>query len=228
MSKANKAENDPKLTYSLSMSLDGFVAGRSQSRQHPLGIHGELLHAWMRELSAWRRAAGLKGGITNASSRVILDEDTNVGALIMGRNMFGGGPGPWRTPAWNGWWGDDPPFHLPVFVLTHHPREPLRCKGGTTFHFVTRGASAALRVAMTTAKGRDVAICGGAGVAKQYIEAGLVDEINIHLVPVFLGAGVRLFDSALLPNVHLRQQRAIEAPGVTHLTYRIGPRQRSR
>ena len=228
MSSSNKAETGPRLTYSVSMSLDGLVAGRKQSRRHPLGIHGELLHAWMRELAAWREAVGLKGGTTNASSKVILDEDTDVGALIMGRNMFGGGPGPWHSPAWNGWWGEDPPFHLPVFVLTHHRRQPLRCEGGTTFHFVTEGASAALRVAKTAAKGKNVAICGGAGVAKQYIEAGLVDEINIHLVPVFLGDGVRLFDSALLTHVHLRQHRVIEAPGVTHLNYRIGPRQQSR
>jgi len=209
------------LTYGVSMSLDGYVAGKDQSPRNPLGVRGERLHEWMRVLAAWRKAAGLKGGITNASTKVFLEEDQNVGAIIMGRNMFGGGPGPWGDPAWNGWWGEDPPFHLPVFVLTHHQREPLECKGGTTFHFVTNGITSALRLAKGAAKGKDVAISGGAGVAKQYIEAGLVDEITIHLVPVFLGEGVRLFDSGLLSKVLLRQDRAVEAPGVTHLTYRV-------
>jgi dihydrofolate reductase len=209
------------IRYGASMSLDGFVAGPDQGPKHPLGVRGELLHVWMRELAVWREQAGLPGGVTNASTKVLLEEDVEVGALIMGRNMFGGGPGPWRTPAWNGWWGEDPPFHLPVFVLTHHRREPLVCKGGTTFHFVTGGIAAARRLAEAAAKGKDVCISGGAGAAKQYIGAGLVDEIQIHLVPVFLGEGVRLFDSALLSKVSLRQVRAVEAPGVAHLTYRV-------
>ena len=209
------------LNYSVSMSLDGYVAGKNQSPKHPLGVRGELLHDWMRELAVWRKAAGLKGGVTNASTEIFLGGDQEVGAIIMGRNMFGGGPGPWGNPAWNGWWGDDPPFHLPVFVLTHHRREPLECQGGTTFHFVTNGISAARRLAVRAAKGKDIAISGGAGIAKQYIESGMVDEIMIHLVPVFLGGGVRLFDNALLSKVRLRQTRVVEAPGVTHLVYRV-------
>lgn len=175
----------------------------------------------MRELAVWRKAVGLKGGSTNESTKVFLGEEEDVGAILMGRNMFGGGRGPWGTPAWNGWWGEDPPFHLPVFVLTHHERETLVCKGGTTFHFVTGGVAAALRSAKGAAKGRDIAISGGAGTARQYLEAGLVDEVTIHLVDVFLGEGVRLFDSALLSKVYLRQVKAVEAPGVTHLTYRV-------
>jgi dihydrofolate reductase len=215
------------ITYSVSMSLDGFVAGRGQSQKRPLGIRGELLHEWMRELSVWRKAAGLKGGVTNASSGILLEEDQNVGALLMGRNMFGGGPGPWRTPAWNGWWGEDPPFHLPVFVLTHYKRERLVCKGGTTFEFVSTGKTAALRLAKESAKEKDVAICGGAGVAKEFLGSGLVDKLLIHLVPVFLGDGVRLFDNGSLPKVYLQQVRAVEAPGVTHLTYRLKRRSTS-
>jgi dihydrofolate reductase len=212
------------ITYSVSMSLDGFVAGPRQGPKHPLGVRGELLHAWMRELAAWRKAAGLAGGTTNASTKVLIEEDENVGAIIMGRNMFGGGPGPWGTPTWNGWWGEDPPFHLPVFVLTHYRRAPLECEGGTTFHFVTKGIASARRLAEGAAKGKNVCISGGAGVAKQYIEAGLVDEIMIHLVPVFLGEGVRLFDSGTLPKVHLQQRQVVEAPGVTHLTYGVSGR----
>jgi dihydrofolate reductase len=208
------------LTYTVSMSLDGYVAGRDQGPKQPLGFRGELLHRWMRELAVWRKAAGQKGGTTNASTKVLREEDRNVGAIIMGRNMFGGGPGPWGVPAWDGWWGPDPPFHLPVFVLTHHRRDPLVCKGGTTFHFVTKGIPAALRLAKEAAGGKDVAISGGAGIAKQYIEAGLVDEILIHLVPVFLGGGVRLFDDASLSGIRLQQVSVVEAPGVTHLTYR--------
>jgi dihydrofolate reductase len=209
------------LSYSVSVSLDGFVAGRDQGPKHPLGVGGELLHGWMRELAVWRKSAGLKGGVTNASTKVIVEEDHDLGAILMGRNMFGGGPGPWAAPAWNGWWGEDPPFHVPVFVLTHHPRERLVCEGGTTFHFVTKGIPTALRLAKTAAKGRNVAISGGAGVARQCIEAGLVDEILIHLVPVFLGEGVRLFDSGSLTKVRLRQAKVVPAPGVTHLTYRV-------
>ena len=210
------------------MSLDGFVAGPGQGPDHPLGVGGERLHQWMRELAVWRKAAGLRGGTTNASTKVYLAEDEEIGAIIMGRNMFGGGPGPWGTPEWRGWWGEDPPFHLPVFVLTHHRRKPLECRGGTTFHFVTSGPAAARRMAEAAAEGKDVAISGGAGTARQYIAAGLVDEIVVHLVPVFLGGGVRLFDDPLLAKVQTRQVRVVEAPGVTHLTYQVRRRPASR
>jgi dihydrofolate reductase len=210
-----------KLRYSTSMSLDGFVAGRDQSTQNPLGVRGELLHEWMRELAAWRSMVGMDGGVLNASTSVIEREDDNIGAIIMGRNMFGGGPGPWPEEPWNGWWGDDPPFHLPVVVLTHHPREALVCEGGTTFTFVTDGLESALRVARGYAHGLDIAISGGAGVAQQFFAAGLVDEFMIHLVSVFLGEGVRLFDDVTMTSVVLDQLNVVEAPGVTHLTYRV-------
>jgi dihydrofolate reductase len=203
------------------MSLDGFVAGRDQSTENPLGVRGELLHKWMRELAVWRSEVGLDGGEVNASTAVIEDEDKNVGALIMGRNMFGGGPGPWLDEPWNGWWGDNPPFHLPVVVLTHHARKTLECEGGTSFTFVTDGLESALRIATGQAHGLDVAISGGASVAQQFFAAGLIDEFMIHLVPVFLGEGIRLFDDTALTSVALHQTNVIEAPGVTHLTYQM-------
>jgi dihydrofolate reductase len=203
------------------MSLDGFVAGPDQSREHPLGVGGERLHGWMRELAAWRRDAGREGGEANASTAVYEEGDHNLGAIIMGRNMFGGGPGPWGDDPWRGWWGDDPPFHLPVFVLTHHPREPLVLQGGTSFTFVCDGIAAALALARDAADGRDAAVSGGAGIAKQYLAAGLIDEIQIHLVPVLLGAGVRLFDTPPAAVTTLEQVQVVEAPGVTHLTYRV-------
>lgn len=179
------------------------------------------MHKWMRELAAWRTEVGLDGGEVNASSAVIEREDKNVGALIMGRNMFGGGPGPWPEEPWNGWWGDNPPFHMPVVVLTHHVRTTLECEGGTSFTFVTEGLDSALRIAKGQAHGLDVAISGGASVARQFFAAGLIDEFMIHLVPVFLGDGIRLFDDAALSSVALHQTDVVEAPGVTHLTYRV-------
>jgi dihydrofolate reductase len=210
------------LKYSTSMSLDGFVAGIDQSRENPLGVNGMLLHEWLRALAVWRTEAGLgSDGETNASTAVVQADNANVGAIIMGRKMFGGGPGPWGENPWNGWWGDNPPFHLPVFVLTHHARPRLEMAGGTSFTFVTDGMHAALDMAQQAAKGQDVAISGGASVAKQYLAAGLIDEIQVHLVPVFLGAGVRLFDDPALSAVKLTQERVIEAPGVTHVTYRV-------
>jgi dihydrofolate reductase len=216
-----------KVKYGVSISLDGFAAGPRQSVEHPLGVRGELLHEWMRELAAWRKRAGLEGGIENESTERIEHEGDPTGALIMGRNMFGGGPGPWieEPQPWNGWWGDEPPFHLPVFVLTHHPRPPLELAGGNSFTFVQDGIEAALEFARGAAGKRDVAISGGATTAKQYLAAGLVDVLTISLVPVLLGEGVRLFDDAGLAGTRLEQVRVDEAPGVTHLDYRV--RQRS-
>jgi dihydrofolate reductase len=205
------------------MSLDGFVAGPNQSVEHPLGERGELLHAWMRELAVWQELAGVEGvGVENTSTSVLEREDDNVGAIIMGRNMFGGGPGPWPEDPWNGWWGQDPPFHLPVFVLTRYPRTPLVMEGDTTFTFVTDGTDAALEQARAAAHGRDVALSGGGSTARQYLAAGDVDEVTIHLAPVLLGRGVRLFDGESLP-VQLVQTAVVAAPGVTHLTYRCDP-----
>jgi dihydrofolate reductase len=206
--------------FQVAASLDGYVAGPRQSEENPLGVGGMALHQWVFELEAWRRQQGLDGGVANASTAVIEEAQANVGAVIMGRNMFGGGPGPWREhPSWTGWWGDDPPFHTPVFVLTNHRREPLEMQGGTTFVFVTDGIESALEQARKAAGGLDVTLGGGASVIQQYLAAGLVDEFELHIVPVLLGDGARLFDNAGHPAVE--QVRVIEAPGVTHIKYRV-------
>jgi dihydrofolate reductase len=209
-----------KLRFQISISLDGFVAGPNPSEEHPLGEGGEQLHEWVIALAAWRKPHGREGGETNASTPVMEEALANVGATIMGRNMFGGGPGPWGEDPWNGWWGDDPPFHTPVFVLTHHEREPLELEGGTTFTFVTDGIESALEQAKQAAGGKDVALGGGADVAQQYLSAGLIDELQLNVVPVLLGEGTRLFDNGAGMGRSLEQVAAIEAPGVTHLQYR--------
>ena len=208
-----------KLRFRISMSLDGFTAGPEQSRKDPLGIGGEGLHEWVISLAAWRAPHGLEGGKVNESSRVLEEELANIGATIMGRNMFGGHPGPWSsTQPWKGWWGDNPPFHHPVFVLTHHPRPPLALDGGTTFTFVTDGIASALELARSSAGGRDVALAGGADVARQYLSAGLVDEMEIHLVPTLLGKGERPFEG--IDDLHgLRLVRTVAVADVTHLKF---------
>ena len=209
-----------KVRFKISMSLDGFVAGPSPSVENPLGIGGERLHEWAFQLAVVRQIFGLEGGDVNESTPVVEESLANIGATVMGRNMFGGSPGPWdRTHPWNGWWGDNPPFHHPVFVLTHHAREPLELEGGTTFTFVPKGVEAALELAMRAAGGKDVSLAGGAKTAQQYLGAGLVDEMEINLVPTLLGSGVRLFDS-IGDNLHgLEHVRTVAAPGVTHLFY---------
>lgn len=209
-----------KLRFHLSVSLDGFVAGPDQSEENPLGVGGEDLHEWIVDLAAWRRQHGLEGGEVTASTHVVEELQSNVGATVMGRNMFGGGPGPWRDdPPWKGWWGDDPPFRTPVFVLTHHPRDPLEMEGGTTFVFVTDGIESALEQAKRAADGKDVVIGGGANAVQQYLAAGLVDEFELHVVPILLGAGERLLDN--VGNLKLEQVRVIGAPGITHIKYRV-------
>ena len=185
-----------KLRFDISMSLDGFVAGPNPSEENPLGNGGMLLHEWAVGLAAWRRRHGEDGGAVNESTAVIEESLDNVGATVTGRNMFGG-HGPWEDHPWDGWWGDDPPFQMPVFVVTHHAREPLQKEGGTTFTFVTDGIESALEQARRAAGGKDVALGGGADVAQQYLKAGLIDELQIHLVPVLLGGATRL--STILP-----------------------------
>jgi dihydrofolate reductase len=202
-----------RLRFQLSISLDGFVAGPNQSEENPLGEGGEALHDWVVALAAWRKPHGREGGEVNASTPVFEEMTDGVGATIMGRNMFGGGPGPWDEEPWNGWWGDEPPFHTPVFVLTHHERGPLELKGGTTFHFVGDGIESALAQAKEAAGGKDVSIGGGADALQQYLAAGLV--------PVLLGSGARLFDERVAASgVAFEQVRVVEAPGVAHLEYR--------
>ena len=209
-----------KLRFRISMSLDGFVAGPNQSLDNPLGIGGERLHEWVFPLAAWRRPHGLEGGEVNASNAVIEESLVTIGATIMGRNMFGGHPGGWKPrDPWTGWWGKNPPFHHPVFVLTHHARAPLVLEGGTTFHFITDGIRAALEQARQAANGKDVALAGGAKAAQQYLAAGLVDEMEISLAPMLLGGGERLFDN-IGDDMHgLKLVRTVDAPNVVHLKF---------
>ena len=208
-----------KLRLRISISLDGFVAGPNQSLQEPLGVGGERLHEWVIALETWRRAHGMPGGDVNESTAVMEREVANIGATIMGRNMFGGGRGPWSTTEpWTGWWGKNPPFHHPVFVLTHHAREPLVMEGGTTFTFVTDGIESALDQARAAAGAKDVALAGGAQAAREYLSAGLVDEMQLHLVPTLLGAGERLFDN--VADLHgLTLVETVATPHVVHLRF---------
>jgi dihydrofolate reductase len=202
------------------MSLDGFVAGPSQSVDNPLGIGGTRLHEWAFELAIFRQQHGLDGGEINESTRVMEESLANIGATVMGRNMFGGHPGSWdaRKP-WTGWWGPNPPYHHPVFVLTHHAREPLKLEGGTTFTFVTNGIESALEQARRAAGGKDVSLAGGASAAQQYLVADLVDEMEISVVPTLLGSGERLFEG-IGDDLHgLELVRTVGAPGVTHFKF---------
>jgi dihydrofolate reductase len=209
-----------KLRFRISMSLDGFIAGPNQSVENPLGVGGERLHEWAFPLAAFRGPHGQEGGEVNESTPVLEESLRNIGATIMGRNMFGGHPGPWSdAKPWNGWWGEDPPFHHPVFVLTHYPRERLELEGGTSFTFVTNGIQAALDQAREAASGKDVALAGGAKAAQQYLTADLVDEMEISLVPLLLGSGERLFEGVGADIHGLELVRTVAAPGVTHLKF---------
>jgi dihydrofolate reductase len=208
-----------KVRTHISTSLDGYVAGPNETEENPLGEGGEGLHEWVFELKAWREPHGMEGGEENASNRIVKEANANVGAEIMGRGKFGPSDGgPWGDDPWPGWWGDDPPFHKPVFVLTHHEREPLTLSD-TTFTFVTDGIESALAQAREAAGDEDVFLGGGADSIDQYLAAGLVDEIELHVVPVLLGGGKRLFEG--VGDLKLEQLRAVEAPGVTHLKYRV-------
>jgi dihydrofolate reductase len=211
-----------KLRFQITMTLDGYVAGPDQSVKNPLGEGGFRIHDWAVRLKGFRELHGdTGGGETGTNNDVLREAFENIGATIMGRNMFGGGPGPWRKDPWTGWWGKNPPFHTPVVVLTHYPREPLVMDGGTTFVFVTDGIESALEQAMRAARGKDVALGGGANAAQQYLAAGLIDEMELHVVPLLLGGGARLFDGLGVSNVKLEPIRTIEGPGVTHVKYRV-------
>ena len=211
-----------KLQFNITTSLDGYVAGPNQSLENPLGEGADHLHDWAVTTKFFRAIHGdTSGGETGINNDVLRQAFENIGATIMGRNMFGPVRGPWGKDAWNGWWGDNPPFHHPVFVLTHHEREPLSMKGGTTFFFVTDGAESALKQARQVAGGKDVMLGGGANVGQQYLAANLIDEIQIHLVPLLLGDGTRLFDNVDAQRVKLAPIRTVAGPDVTHLQYRF-------
>jgi dihydrofolate reductase len=212
------------LILDISMSLDGFVAGPDRTLDEPLGRGGEQLHEWAFATKAFRASHGLTGGEANVDSELAEEYLGDLGATVMGRRMFSGGEGAWQDdPNADAWWGDEPPFHHPVFVLTHHAREPVTKQGGTTFTFVTDGIESALAQARAAAGDKRVAVGGGASVAQQYLAAGLLDEMRIHLVPVLLGDGVRLFEHHLgSSRQELEPIQVIESPtGVTHLRYRV-------
>ncbi len=210
-----------KLRFQITMSMDGFIAGPDQSEENPLGIGGMQLHEWAFKLAAWREPHGKDGGEVNASTDVVEESLQNVGATVMGRNMFGGHPGPWGDDPWDGWWGDEPPFHMPVFVITNHAREPLQKTGGTTFQFVTDGIESALEQAKQAAGGKDVALGGGASVAQQYLSAGLLDELELTIAPVFLHDGTRLFENIAGVEAKLVPVRAVHTTEVVHLKYEV-------
>jgi dihydrofolate reductase len=205
-----------KLSLRISMSFDGYTSGPNQSLKEPLGVGGEGLHQWVVALRTWRAAHGQPGGEVNESTKVLENEIANIGATIMGRHMFGGHPGGWDSEKpWRGWWGKNPPYHHPVFVLTHHERAPLTMEGDTTFHFVTNGIESALAQARRAAGDKDIALAGGANICQQYLNAGLVDEMLIHQVPILLGGGERLFEG--VNDLHgLELVETVALPNVTH------------
>lgn len=209
----------PKLRFNITMSVDGYVAGPNQNLDNPLGEGGMGLHEWAFATRSFRDEHGGEGGETGLDDERAGAWNTNVGATIMGRNMFGPIRGPWGGEAWEGWWGEHPPYHTPVFVLTHHPREPLEMKGGTTFHFVSEGIEAALERAVAAAGDRDVAIGGGASTVQQYLRAGLVDEMEIHVVPTLLGSGERLFENLDGGPSGFECVGLVSSPAVAHYSY---------
>ena len=212
-----------KLKFSITMSLDGYVAGPRQSVENPLGEGGVALHEWAFATRSFRSAHGMEGGETGPDDDIAMTWSTNIGATIMGRNMFRPVRGAWEDETWTGWWGDDPPFHTPVFVLTHHPRDPVAMQGGTTFHFITDGIEAALERAMEAANGQDVAIGGGAETAQQYLRARLVGEMVVHVVPTLLGGGSRLFDNVDGGLSGYRCTGLVSSPAAAHYTYAAEP-----
>ncbi len=214
-----------KVRAGISMSLDGYVAGPNATLEVPLGEGGEELHEWVIASRAWRDRHGHEGGEEGIDSEVVAESTENIGAQIMGRNMFSGGfgPGAWSDdPNPTGWWGDEPPFQVPVFVLTHHAREPLEMKGGTTFHFVTDGIEAALEQARAAAEDKDVFLAGGGSLIQQYLATGLVDELEVHIAPKVLGGGVRLFENLGANPPKFEVVRALSSPAAAHVKYRVG------
>jgi dihydrofolate reductase len=216
----------------LSISLDGYAAGPNQSLDNPIGEGGMRLHEWVFPTAAWRGQQGLEGGEDSADSAVAEEAVRGVGAYVMGRHMFGGGTGAWDE-SWTGWWGETPPYHVPVFVLTHHARAPLVMSGGTTFTFVTGGLEEALAQAGAAAGDQDVMVAGGAATVRQCLGAGRLDELYLHLVPILLGRGERLFGEACEPNMGQREAvddprlepiSVVASPTVTHIRYRVSSR----
>jgi len=208
----------PKLrVHSIAVSLDGFMAGPDQDLEHPMGVGGERLHPWVFDTRFGRRMIGQDGGTTGTDNEFLERGDANIGATIIGRNMFGPVRGAWPDDAWRGLWGDDPPYHVPVFVLTHHPRAPIKMAGGTTFHFVTDGILNALERAMKAANGLDVRVGGGVSTIRQYLTARLVDEMHLAISPILLGAGESLFSGIDMPSLGYQCVEHVATPNATHV-----------
>ena len=203
--------------HNFSMSIDGYAAGPSQGLNAPLGVGGERLHYWVFETEHGRSMIGTEGGTTGVDDEFIAVGDDGIGATVMGRNMFGPVRGEWGDTEWRGWWGPNPPYHHPVFVLTHHPHDPIEMDGGTTFHFVTDGIEAALDRAYTAADGQDVRLGGGSSTVQQYLRAGLVDEMHLVIAPTLLGGGERVFDNLDASVGGLEVVEMISSPAVVHV-----------
>jgi dihydrofolate reductase len=208
-----------KLRFNITMSLDGYVAGPGQSLEDPLGVGGSGLHEWAFATRSFREAHGMDEGEAGLDDDRAAAWNRNIGATIMGRNMFGPLRGPWDDQSWRGWWGADPPYHHPVYVLTHHAREPQEMQGGTTFHFVTDGIESALERAVEAARGQDVSLAGGADTAQQFLRDGLIDEMEIHVVPVLLGGGSRLFENLDGGPTGYDCVGLVSSPVVAHYSY---------
>jgi dihydrofolate reductase len=203
----------------MSISLDGYTAGPNQSADKPFGENTEHLNDWMFALKSARDLFGMHGGETGPSDEVFKERASNIGAVIMGRNMFGGGTGGWGDGSWKGWWGPNPPYHCDVYVLTNHAREHLTMEGGTTFYFVTDGIEAAMQRARASAGDKDVVIGGGANVIRQYLNAGLLDELELHVAPIVIGGGEKLFEG--VSGVTFEQIRCVPGTNVTHIKYSV-------
>lgn len=202
---------------SFAMSVDGFSAGPNQSLQNPLGVNGPQMMEWFFPTRAWRAMQGMEGGETGIDNRMAEQGFDNIGAWILGRNMFGPIRGPWPDEEWKGWWGEEPPYHVPTFVLTHHARAPIAMKGGTTFHFITDGIESALAQAKAAAKGKDVRIGGGAATVRQYLQARAIDEMHLAVRPVLLGAGERLFDGVDLRALGYEVASSVQGERALHV-----------
>jgi dihydrofolate reductase len=215
----------PKLRiHGFALSIDGYGAGPDQSLQNPLGVGGTALHEWAFATRTFRQMFGMEGGSTGVDDDYIARGFANVGAWILGRNMFGPVRGPWPDDTWKGWWGDNPPYHVPVFVLTHHPRAPIVMEGGTTFHFVTEGIHAALDQARAAAQGKDVRLGGGVATIRQYLDAGLVDEMHLAIAPALLGRGEALLAGVDLPSLGFRCIERAATPNAMHVVLaKTGP-----
>jgi dihydrofolate reductase len=216
----------PKLrVHNFSVSVDGYAAGPDQDIDNPLGVGGLRLHEWVFATPTWRQTPGTEGGDEGIDDRFIAEGDAAIGATVMGRNMFGPIRGPWNEEQWTGWWGDNPPYHHPVFVLTHHPHPPIEMRGGTTFHFVTEGIEAALERAFEAAGGGDVRLGGGVATIQQYLRAGLIDEMHLVIVPILLGGGERLFDHLEGGPAGYERVELVSSPAVAHVRFaRTEPR----